>query len=215
MKNINTSKFWDQKLFRESSDLASSPIYIHKNNIVLRHVSKIPGPVLDIGFGNGYLEELITQNDFKNKLYGIDISKYAIYLLNVKFGKTFVNGKITDIPFKDKKFDIVIALDILEHIPKSKISIALSEVNRVLGNNGKFIVSVPVNESPVDSRNNGHLRNYTKIIFINEMERSGFEVEKIYSLYAFKSYYFIKSLINQYFFKIKKPNLLIFIMHKS
>lgn len=57
----------------------------------------------------------------------------------------FKKGSITDIHFKDNSFNVVIALEVLEHVKKVKKSLA--EVKRVLKPGGAFIMSTPNNSA--------------------------------------------------------------------
>lgn len=49
---------------------------------------------------------------------------------------------ITDIQYKDETFDVVLACQILEHIPDE--ARAIREIKRVIKKNGKLIISVPI-----------------------------------------------------------------------
>ena len=52
-----------------------------------------------------------------------------------------VCGSITDLPFESNSFDLIAALDVLEHIPND--SAARSELIRVLAPKGLLIITVP------------------------------------------------------------------------
>lgn len=53
----------------------------------------------------------------------------------------FSNADIFHLPFKKDSFDIIYALDMLEHL--DNVDLALAEIKRVLKNDGFFIVSIP------------------------------------------------------------------------
>lgn len=206
--NPNTSDFWDKKIHDLGEEILKSPIYKNKNDLIVKSIKKASGNIMNVGFGYGYIEKLILQNNIKLKLFGIDISKYAVDNVNKLYKGTFKVASINKIPFKNDLFDIVLALDVLEHLPEKNILIALKEIYRITRKGGKFIVTLPVNESNEDKLNNGHLRDYTFDLIKKELEKSGFFVVNSKFLYAFKSYYYFKSLINR-IFHIKKPNLII------
>lgn len=56
-----------------------------------------------------------------------------------------VRCDITSIPYSDESFDVVLCIDVLEHIPQDRV--ALSEIFRVLKKKGWAILQVPVDHS--------------------------------------------------------------------
>lgn len=46
-------------------------------------------------------------------------------------------------PYHDNKFDLVICLDVLEHLAFKDQPLCLLEIRRVLKENGKLLISVP------------------------------------------------------------------------
>jgi 2-polyprenyl-3-methyl-5-hydroxy-6-metoxy-1,4-benzoquinol methylase len=99
--------------------------------------------VLDVGCSGGWMiEEAFNQ---KAKGYtGIDINKDSIQVAQKKYPKgEFKVGSAIEIPFEDKTFDVVMAFDVLEHIPKNTEKIMFTEINRVLKPTGSLILSTP------------------------------------------------------------------------
>lgn len=212
--NPNTIHFWNKKILNSGNDLLKSPIYIQKNNWVVKELKNISGNILNIGIGYGYLEELIVKYKLQLHLYGIDISSYAVSLVKMRYKGVFKIANINKIPFERNYFSCAVALDVLEHIFENKLPNALLEVSRVLKKDGIFIVSVPLNESDEDKLVNGHLREYTAEIIKAEIENAGFSVYKIKYLYAFKNNVLLKHIING-IFNLKQPNLVILICKKK
>lgn len=95
--------------------------------------------ILDIGCGAGNLIKEIREKNKNCKLIGIDF--------NININKLSINGvelkveDVTNLSFKDNSFDIVYALDTLEHI--KEIELAIKQIKRVLKPNGKLIISGP------------------------------------------------------------------------
>ena len=92
-----------------------------------------PKRILDVGCAMGYLVKAFWE--FGIEAYGIDISEYAI-----KNGITrnLIVGDATSIPFKDESFDLVIALDLIEHLRNPKKFV--TEAYRILKPNGYLVV---------------------------------------------------------------------------
>ena len=94
--------------------------------------------LLDIGCGNG----IITNNLPKNiNIIGLDISSEAIK--HVKAGKLIAS--VLDIPFPDNSFDLVMANDMLEHIPEKDYGKACAELQRVAKK--YLLITVPYMEN--------------------------------------------------------------------
>ena len=71
-----------------------------------------PTLVLDYGCGEGFLTHSIIYNNVE--CYGYDISEYAINnAYGLAEGNTFTH-------IVNKDYDLVICMDVLEHIPKNK-----------------------------------------------------------------------------------------------
>ncbi len=104
--------------------------WIHKN---------IPAnsSILDIGCGGGFLTNYLAQNG--HSVHGIDLSAQSLEVAKKTDSTnsvTYLQANATSLPFADNSFDVVSAMDILEHIenPESLIS----EASRVLKPNGLF-----------------------------------------------------------------------------
>jgi ubiquinone/menaquinone biosynthesis C-methylase UbiE len=101
--------------------------------------------VLDIGCGEGYVSSVLVGD---NEVFGLEIAEPAIEEAKKK-GIKAVPSNLEDIPFPDRNFDVVLALDILEHLFDPVF--VLREANRVLKDEGMLIISVP-NAANVYSR---------------------------------------------------------------
>jgi len=218
IRNLNSGKFWDEINFSKINFLRNSPIFRHKINTIHKLLDSNSGKLLDIGFGYGVIEELLSNANFK--LFGIDISEKSVRNLQSKVTGYFKKGNILEIPYKKEYFDIVLCLDILEHISPKDTFKALNEIRRVLKHNGKLILSIPLNEGleeMIKKNNenpNAHVRVYTPEIIKMELEIVNLEVLKEIYLTAFQKYYLFKNFLNK-IFKLRKPNLLIIVAQKK
>jgi ubiquinone/menaquinone biosynthesis C-methylase UbiE len=108
--------------------------------------------ILDIGCGRGDISLYLAKN--AGEVTGIDYSKEAIDLAN-SVKKTFppsVYGKVNfqvmnvkKLSFPDNYFDVVICIDVLEHLYREEAEKALSEIKRVLKKNGILFLQTDVN----------------------------------------------------------------------
>ncbi len=102
--------------------------------------------VLNIGVGGGVLEKMAISHNVD--IYCLDPSEKSINKLQKLLGEKKAKvGYSQNIPFKNGFFDIVIMSEVLEHLDNNVIFDTLTDVNRVLANNGKFIGTVPYNEN--------------------------------------------------------------------
>lgn len=87
----------------------------------------------------------------------------ANFPLHVYKGTPFwhpANGDLTYLPYRDKSFDLVTALDVLEHLKEDEL--AISEINRILKEKGIAIITVPHRKTFYTKQDQliGHYRRY-------------------------------------------------------
>ena len=102
--------------------------------------------VLDIGFGNGYLDALIYRKE-QCTIYGIDISEDMVKLASEKNQKEIENGNMhyavgdcCDLTFENQAFDIVVTMNTI-YFWNDTIK-GLQEIYRVLKDDGVFYNAV-------------------------------------------------------------------------
>lgn len=101
--------------------------------------------ILEIGCGQGFNTYLLSK-DKQNNVIGIDLSKEDIEISRQRYPNiNFLIMNAEKLTFKNNSFDVVYAIEILEHI--DHLDKVLSEVKRVLKKGGKFIVSIPYHNS--------------------------------------------------------------------
>jgi len=107
----------------------------------------------------------------------IDISAPAIERLNAR-GGIAVPGSIDALPFADREFDLVCALDVIEHAPDD--ARVFGELSRVLKDDGVLMFSVPLHPELWTEFDDvvGHARRYAVSELVGIMARNGLEVEQ-------------------------------------
>jgi len=107
----------------------------------------------------------------------VDVSAPAVGRLR-DAGATAVLGVVTALPFPDVAFDLVCALDIVEHVDDDDG--ALSELWRVAAPEACLLVSVPLHASRWNAFDDfvGHRRRYQPKEFIAKLAAHGFAVEQ-------------------------------------
>lgn len=107
--------------------------------------------ILDVGFGNGYLEKLICKKE-KCTIYGIDISEDMVRVASENNKKDIADGNIhfsvgdcCGLEFEDNYFDIVTTINTI-YFWNDTIQ-GLQEIYRVLNDKGVFYNAVLTKES--------------------------------------------------------------------
>jgi len=103
--------------------------------------------LLEVGFGAGYFLEKLSK---KFECFGIDISPKTVEFAKDKFKDNnrikVSQQSIESTNFKDNYFDVVIAVEVIEHLPDGVLDNAIKEIRRILKPGGVFIGSTPANE---------------------------------------------------------------------
>lgn len=95
--------------------------------------------ILDLGCGLGEFSSILKNEDFE--VFCADGSKKYVEMIKKKrFNASYFDFN-EKFPFKSESFDLVISLEVIEHIEKAEEF--LSEINRILKPNGYFLVSTP------------------------------------------------------------------------
>lgn len=115
--------------------------------------------ILDIGCGTGYISKLIAP---LGVIFSVDPSEAAMQVCRSQGLKNLYLGTADKLPFLDDHFDLVIALDVLEHVKDDKQ--AVNEIYRVLKPDGILICFVPAFMSLWSEQDDilMHYRRYTR-----------------------------------------------------
>ncbi len=107
-------------------------------SIVLQYATPHHKSLLDIGCALGHFLSMLQTNF---EVAGMDVSIYAIKRAHARVNVPLVQGNVeVDIPF-DKKFDIITAIDIVEHLKDPKR--AITNIYDHLRPGGLFFFEVP------------------------------------------------------------------------
>ena len=125
--------------------------------------------VLDLACGEGYGSYMMAQE--ADSVVGVDIDERAINHAQSKYlrkGLHFIKGSITEIPIEgEREFDVIVCFEAIEHVKDhDKL---LSEVKRLIKDDGVFIVSTPnkaIYTDKLQYRNPFHLKE----LYFNELE---------------------------------------------
>jgi len=107
----------------------------------------------------------------------VDMSVPAISKLRAR-GSSALLGLVSSLPFRDGVFDLVCALDIVEHVDDDDG--ALSELSRVAAPHAAFLLSAPLHPSHWSAFDDfvGHRRRYQPERLLEKLAGHGFSVNQ-------------------------------------
>lgn len=130
------AEFWDANIYQNEFE----------NVRLTACVEAIPpstSSLLDVGAGNGVFLSMVENSPHAVRCEGVERSEAAINHAICK--SRIVNGDITSLPYAAGAFEVVSALDVIEHIPYNSYDTTLAELERVAE---KYILlNVPYKEN--------------------------------------------------------------------
>ena len=98
-----------------------------------------PARILEVGVGEGHVMRRVRERFPGVPLAGLDLPDDSLARTGAPSGLPCMFGDATALPFPDQAFDLVLAIEVLEHVPGPES--ALAELARVCS--GTLVASVP------------------------------------------------------------------------
>lgn len=188
------SRLWNY--YASNSSYENQYFSNHSGKYILSYVRKRVNfkgkDILDFGCGPGYLLQYLSSLGI-NKMTGLDFSKESVDRLNDKFkgNKKFAGAVcVNSLPssLDDASMDIVIAVEVVEHLSDSQLRKTLNEIHRLLKPGGHIIVTTPNNEDLEASKTIcpecgcvfhrwQHIRSWNAVSLRELMEQYGFATD--------------------------------------
>jgi len=155
--------------------------YLGRRRIIASLVEKIcqtlnkPNPkILDVGCGTGANLKMLANY---GNAEGVDISSQAVDFCRRRGLDSVKLGAIEHLPYDDSSFDLVTALDVIEHLDDDVAG--LREIRRVLRRDGRVLLFVPAFMFlwGVQDDVSNHRRRYTLPSLLKAVEAAGFSSE--------------------------------------
>lgn len=116
--------------------------------------------VLEIGFGNGGFLAYARQRNWDVR--GTEVNG-ALVKIAQSNGYHAIHAEDLSL-FDDNEFDLIVAFDVLEHIPPNSLHELIASIKRLLKNNGVLIARFPNGDSPFGLYNqNGDVTHLSSI----------------------------------------------------
>ncbi len=145
-------------------------------DVFLHHVPKNVRSVVDVGCGRGIVGSLLRIYREPDRIVGIDL--FEPYLdfcgkLGVYDEVTRHDLKIPSLPFKNKEFDLSVALEVIEHLPKQSGRTLMGELERV---SQMVIVSTPNRYFHQDPYDENVLQKHLSRWTVPDLKSRGYKV---------------------------------------
>lgn len=171
----------DDSEIQQLDDLESSHFWYRARKLQLARwfsSQELHLQVLDLGSATG--GNTLHISSLGHDVTSVEYSQIGVLIQQNK-GIPVIQADARDLPFSGSSFDIVVCLDVLEHIVED--ALVASEIYRVLKPGGRFLISVPEDPKLWSSHDVAvnHVRRYSKTRLIEVIDTSGLRYQNIWS----------------------------------
>lgn len=134
------SEYYDKKASKFGKDVRacnyhSKWSFVQRQRVVMQLLATLKGKgILDVGCGSGLFTAPLAR---ANDLVGVDVSENMLHLAAGTLKPILAEGE--RLPFKNESFDVVLAIETLQHIDAPEVF--LKELARVTRIGGQLILS--------------------------------------------------------------------------
>ena len=153
---------------------------------------------LDIACGSGYGADFLSKEGAR-RIIGIDISNETINYCKKKYSHdniSFLIGNVENIPIKNNEIDVIISMETIEHVDEKAQLSFISEISRIMKNDGVFIVSTP-NSLVYPKGNPFHVKEMNPTEFISTLQKKFNKVNIFYQDNVESNYIMSESSLNK------------------
>ena len=138
--------------------------------------------ILDLGSATG--GNTLALQELGYKVTSVEYSDTGVQI-QVSKGISVIQADARSLPFSEDSFDLVICLDVIEHIFEEQA--VVKEIARVLKDRGKFIFTVPEGKKLWSSHDVAvsHVKRYEKKEFSELIQSAGLRVDILQSRNVF------------------------------
>ncbi len=198
-------------------------------------IDKSAQSILDIGCGQGFPMQMIKMRMNVVKSVGVDLFKSYVEIgkkLNIH--DQYIISDVRKLKIKNRSFDVVLALQILEHLDKKDAWKLLDKIEKIAIK--QVIIAAPIGKMYHPMEDNNRLQLHLSDFYPEEFEKRGYKILRfgrkellgedglvhrvksgflrkviyLFNLLVTPSYYFYQPLSNYHFYaykQIKKYNL--------
>lgn len=140
-------------------------------------IDKSAKTILDVGCGQGFPMQMIKNRMKVNKSIGVDLFKPYIEIgKNLKIHDQYVISDVRKIKFRNRSFDVVLALQIVEHLSKKDAWKLVEKIEKIAGK--QVIIATPIGKTYHPAVDNNKLQLHKSGFFPEEFEKRGYKIIK-------------------------------------
>src|SRR6201996_2449708 len=134
--------------------------------------------ILDAGCGSGRAMQLLSAY---GRVSGVELSESAAEVARARGVGDVVIGRLEELPWPQERFDLITCLDVIEHTPDDRATLA--ELRRVCRPGGHLLVTVPAYPRlwSVHDEANHHYRRYSRAALRGAALDAGWALERMSS----------------------------------
>jgi SAM-dependent methyltransferase len=168
MRDLETRGWWNAGMRDVAEDV-----------MALAHLAT-RGTMIDVGCGSGQTMTWFRTLRPEWETYGFDLALEGVAAAR-HFGERVLVGSALEIPLASASADIVVTLDVLQHLPLPDGDLAaLAEMRRVLRPGGHLFVRTNAQAFPVTADDPTYnFRKYESRDLVKRLEMAGFEIVRL------------------------------------
>jgi SAM-dependent methyltransferase len=129
------------------------------------------GDILDVGTGAGQFVNCLVLSEQFRSVTTIDPTRFGKYM-TLSDSITRHDVSVAEMPFDDDSFDVVVCMEVLEHLPEDIFRTAIAELRRVC--RGQLVITVPYREPLPLSKT--HVRRFEDVDLARLFPHASFNV---------------------------------------
>jgi SAM-dependent methyltransferase len=136
--------------------------------------------VLDLGSGSGTNLPWLATMTAGGSLHATDIAQSAVERSAARgLTRSVTRSSMAALPYRDGSFDLVVSIDVLQHLTRDQLGSALAEVSRVLKPDGRLVIRVNGDSfrSGIPERPDWRLYNPDRLQ--TDLTAAGFSVQRV------------------------------------
>ncbi len=145
---------------------------------VCKIADKSAKSILDVACGRGLPMMVLKQRIRFKKIVGVDLYEpYINECRRKRIHDSYLDCDIRKLPYKNKTFDIVMALQVLEHLDKNESLRVLGSLEKIAKK--QIIVSMPIGKTYHPAVDGNKLQLHKSGFFPKDLEKRGYTVIKM------------------------------------
>lgn len=138
-------------------------------------IDKSAGSILDIGCGQGFPMRMIKNRMEVKKSVGVDLFKPYIEIgKKLKIHNQYIISDVRKLKFTNRSFDVVLALQILEHLKKKDAWKVVEKIEKIAKK--QIIIATPIGKMYHPMVDNNKLQLHISAFYPEEFEKRGYKI---------------------------------------